>query len=143
ERAGASVIYLRDLRRAAGLLGYPGLGDDFFSSADGLRSRIEQHKPRRVLVAGTSAGCTPALRYGRILGVDAVLALSPVLNLPAQERLPTAFIPIYEGVVTQASLVARNISDVYKGISPAPATTLIHSSEHVQDAAHVAELQDF
>jgi hypothetical protein len=80
-RAAAALpvqrLYLRDHAQAWYQRGVAGLGEDIRSTADALAARIEAARPRRVVMAGNSAGGYAALLFGHLLQADAVLAFSP------------------------------------------------------------------
>ncbi len=142
EQGGVSVIYLRDLRQTSGLLGYPSLGANFYESAQGLRQRVRASGAHRVLALGTSVGCTPALRYGNELGVDAVLGLGTILNIPTRADLPARFHQAYERVMKETADQARNIGQLYAEAASPPTTTLIYAGENERDSSHAHELWD-
>ncbi len=72
-----SRIFVRDLAQAWYHRGIPGLGSTIDEAAAGIWRLLESRPPKRLVVAGTSAGGYAALVFGTLLGADVVLSIVP------------------------------------------------------------------
>lgn len=79
-----TAVYCRDSSRRAFVAGIPSIagGEDGLLST--LRTVLEQHRARRVITLGNSAGGYTAIRMGLMLRARAVLAFGAPTNLGAR-----------------------------------------------------------
>lgn len=140
RKTGVSVVYCRDLQRVWYAGGIIGLGHDFQSTVEGLRTLVARYGAKRVLMLGNCIGCLGALRFGLALGVQGVLGISPKLRLvedlepheraqlrPTDERRPP---------------VGKNIHAEYVEVSSRPNVTLIFGEDCAGDAYNANAMAD-
>jgi pimeloyl-ACP methyl ester carboxylesterase len=80
-------IFVRDLEQAWYHNGLKGVGNDIDAIATYLQAQITQHKVRRVIMIGNSAGGYAALLFGLLVEVDEVHAFSPQTFINWPQRL--------------------------------------------------------
>jgi hypothetical protein len=104
---GSHVVYLRDRRKLGFTGGIPSLGRDMAATIGRLETLADGVGARRIVCTGNSAGGSGALRSGRALGAERVLALAPITggrdyedtvrpHLRPGEAMPwTDLVPLY------------------------------------------------
>jgi tetratricopeptide (TPR) repeat protein len=132
-KAGASVVYVRDLKQNAYKSGIVGLGDDIESATEGFRAIAKRCGARRILTLGHCVGCAGALRYALALGAESVLGLHPRI-LPDEisgqsQRALKAAIGIRQ-VRDQ-----KTVLDAYRDAAARPKVSLIFCEHSVRDAS--------
>ncbi|HEX5224860.1 MAG TPA: hypothetical protein VFW29_07005, partial [Solirubrobacteraceae bacterium] len=78
-------MFVRDLSQAWYHRGVPGAGADLMSVHELLAKTVAQHRVKRLVTAGGSAGGYAALVFGTLLGADTVLCFSPQTTLDMSE----------------------------------------------------------
>ncbi|MFM6189949.1 MAG: hypothetical protein ACKPEN_00340 [Planktothrix sp.] len=70
-------IFLRDLRQSWYQKGLPQIGGNANAILKYLKAEINQLKPQKIVITGSSAGGFAALLFGYLLEVDIVLSFAP------------------------------------------------------------------
>jgi dienelactone hydrolase len=80
-------VFVRDLDQAWYQRGVRGLGTSVAETAVALEHLVRERRARRVVMTGNSAGGFAAILFGRMLGVDGVVAFAPQTFIDRWNRL--------------------------------------------------------
>ena len=140
RQTGASVVYVRDLRRTWYSGGIVGLGDDVASSVEGFRMLVRRFGAKRILTLGNCIGCVGALRYGLLLGAEGVLGFHPRLrpgdDLDLEQK---AAVRAFRG---NQNPERRNLLAEYRGAVSRPNVTLIFGEQYTSDAENARSMAE-
>ena len=78
---GATVVYLKDLRRLRYLRGIQSLADDYAGTLEALRDIVARLGAKRLVTLGNCVGGAAAIRYGVELGAERAIAFEPLTDL--------------------------------------------------------------
>lgn len=132
-RLPASLVYLRDFRRALYMRGVQSLGADLASSVAALRDIVTQLRASRIYCFGTSIGAFASVRYGLDIGAQAVLAaagytnLTPSFNMYLRSRATAERL---HAIVPEENL---DIRELYMAASTPPRVRFVFGEDNWDD----------
>jgi acyl carrier protein len=139
-RLPASLVYLRDFRRAFHLHGVPSLGVNRDETLAALRRIVAELNGRRVFCYGVSSGGYPALHYGLDLGAQAVLVLAGCINLSLEftGQMPVA--PSIARLHKELPGAAIDLRQAYAAAERPPHMHLVYGDGNWDDRLHAESM---
>ncbi len=130
------VMLLKDSSRRFGLLGMPGLGEDYQSSVMNLRRISEALGATELYCIGLSAGGSAALKYGCDLGALGILGFSvpTTLNLDDDPGTSLKDHPQLALLYRHNRHLGIDLAAYYAATSPRPRLMLVYSDSHRRDS---------
>lgn len=128
---GASLVYLRDLKRTRYIAGVVGLGEDFVSVAGEFRKLMARSGASRLLTIGHCGGASASLRYGLALKAAAVLAIAPqILSASVMENLPPRGAAKIAALQKAAGPYSADLPTLYGAADNPPRATIISGGDN-------------
>jgi hypothetical protein len=136
----ASLVYLRDFRRAHYFHGVKSLGPTREATLMALQCTIDSLHAQRIVCYGNCAGVFAALDYGLELGADAVLCMSGRTNLTPQANSHTTFEPIARGLKSQFPDACLDIREIYSRAQNPPRVCIVYGKNCWDDRMQAEEM---
>lgn len=137
-RLGCNVLVLFDTSNRLYLRGVAGLGASVEETASLLRPIIDGMRGRRLICLGQSAGGFGAIRYGRALGADGILAFSPLVHAEPARRHAW----LRRHGLTELGEAAMDLRAQRLGDPAPPRLHIVCGAEHARDMAAARSLAD-
>jgi hypothetical protein len=136
----ASLVYLRDFRRAHYLHGVQSLGPTRGATLMELRRIIDSLHGQRIVCYGNCAGAFGALDYGLELGADAVLCMSGHTNLTPDSNIHTTYERTALALKAQFPDACLDMREAYSRAANPPRVCMVYGKDFWDDRIQAEEM---
>jgi hypothetical protein len=136
----ASLVYLRDFRRAHYLHGVQSLAPTRDATIMALQRIVASLHAQRIVCYGNCAGLFAALDYGLELGADAVLGMSGRTNLTPESNMHTTYEPTALALKSQFPDACLDMREAYSQAEKPPRVCIVYGKNFWDDRIQAEEM---